>query len=51
MGVRVASSTLLDPQSIKVEFIRFDYDVEMAAAAIEASPLPDEFADRLRRAN
>ncbi|MEO6850593.1 MAG: hypothetical protein ABI166_08180 [Mucilaginibacter sp.] len=36
---------------VKVDFIRFAYDVEKAAQAIEASPLPDEFADRLRNAN
>lgn len=32
------------------EFIRFDYDVEKAAIAIEESPLQDDLADRLRRA-
>ena len=35
---------------IKVDFIRFVYDVEKAAQAIEASPLPDELADHLRKA-
>jgi diadenosine tetraphosphatase ApaH/serine/threonine PP2A family protein phosphatase len=35
--------------SITVEFVRFDYDIELAAKAIENSPLPDEFADMLRR--
>ena len=40
-----------DPnESLKVDFIRFDYDVEKAAKAIEASPLPNELADRLRKA-
>jgi diadenosine tetraphosphatase ApaH/serine/threonine PP2A family protein phosphatase len=29
---------------IKVEFIRFDYDIEKAAKGVEESPLPDEFA-------
>ncbi|MFA6084876.1 metallophosphoesterase [Mucilaginibacter sp.] len=33
-----------------VDFIRFAYDVEKAVHAIEASPLTDEFADRLRKA-
>ncbi|HSC40214.1 MAG TPA: metallophosphoesterase family protein [Chitinophagaceae bacterium] len=37
-------------ESIDVEFIRVAYDVEKAAAAVEASPLPIEFADMLRRA-
>ncbi|MEJ6982567.1 metallophosphoesterase family protein [Pedobacter sp. P351] len=37
-------------EDILVEFVRFSYDVEKAAKAVEESPLPDEFADRLRRA-
>lgn len=36
--------------SVQVEFIRFEYDIEKAAKAIENSPLPDELADRLRNA-
>jgi putative phosphoesterase len=36
--------------SVKVEFIRFDYDIDKAAKGIEDSPLPDEFAERLRKA-
>jgi putative phosphoesterase len=36
--------------TIKVDFIRFSYDVEKAAQAIEACPLPNELADRLRKA-
>ena len=43
-------SSSTDKSSIRVEFIRFDYDVEAAACAIEDSPLPDEFADMLRKA-
>lgn len=35
---------------IQVDFIRFAYDIEKAAAAILQSPLPDELADRLRKA-
>ncbi len=35
--------------SIKVNFIRVAYDVEKAAQAIEASPLPGELADMLRK--
>ena len=38
-----------DKHSIEVEFIRFDYDVEKAANAIESSPLPNEYADMLRK--
>lgn len=36
----------VDP--LRVEFIRFDYDIEKAAKGIEESPLPDEFAERLK---
>ncbi|RYE59158.1 MAG: metallophosphoesterase [Sphingobacteriales bacterium] len=35
-------------ESIGVEFIRFDYDIEKAAKAVEDSPLPNEYADMLR---
>ena len=35
---------------IMVEFIRFDYDINKAAKGIEDSPLPDELAERLRKA-
>lgn len=36
--------------SFKVEFVRFEYDVEKAAKAVEESPLPNDFADMLRKA-
>lgn len=36
--------------NIQVGFIRFEYNVEQAAKAIEGSPLPNELADRLRKA-
>ncbi len=36
------------PQGISVAFRRVAYDVEAAAAAVEASELPDEFAGQLR---
>jgi hypothetical protein len=42
------TSSILDKDSIQLEFIRFDYDVEAAAKAVEDSPLPNEFADMLR---
>jgi hypothetical protein len=32
-----------------VEFIRFDYDVEKAAKAVEDSYLPNAYAESLRR--
>lgn len=44
------NSSMLDKDTVKVEFIRFEYDVEKAAKAIEDSPLPNEFADMLRKA-
>lgn len=43
-----ASPTAVD--EIGVEFVRVEYDVEKAARAIEESPLPDAFADMLRKA-
>jgi predicted phosphodiesterase len=43
-------STNKDKNSIKAEFIRFQYDVEKAAKAVEGSPLPQAFADALRNA-
>jgi putative phosphoesterase len=44
------NSSILDKDSIHVEFIRFNYDVEKAAKAVEDSPLPNEYADMLRKA-
>jgi putative phosphoesterase len=43
-------TSVMDQGSLKVSFIRFDYDVEKAARAVEESPLPDEYADMLRKA-
>lgn len=43
-------SSILDKDSIGVEFIRFDYDIEKAAKAVENSPLSNEYADMLRKA-
>ena len=43
-------SSIADKDSIQVEFIRFAYDVEKAAKAVEDSHLPDELADKLRKA-
>lgn len=36
--------------SLKVEFVRFEYDVEKAAKAIEESVLPNAYAEALRQA-
>lgn len=42
-------SSIADKNSIGVEFMRFDYDIEKATKAIEHSPLPDEYAEMLRK--
>lgn len=36
--------------SLRVEFVRFEYDVEKAAKAVEDSPLPNAYATALREA-
>ena len=41
-------STVSSKESIDVEFVRFEYDVEKAAKAVENSPLPNPYADMLR---
>lgn len=43
------NSSILNADSIQVEFIRFDYDVEKAAQAVESSPLPNAYAESLRK--
>ena len=42
------NSSILHQDSIKVEFIRFNYDIESAAKAVEDSPLPNDYAEGLR---
>ena len=42
------NSSKFNKESIQVEFIRFEYDVEKAVKAIENSQLPNEFATMLR---
>jgi predicted phosphodiesterase len=37
----------MDGEEVGVEFVRVEYDLERATAAIRASGLPDEFADQL----
>lgn len=41
-------SNLKNEQSIRVEFVRFEYDVEKAAEAVGNSPLPNAYATALR---
>lgn len=42
-------SNTLAEESVEVEFIRFDYDVEKAARAVEESKLPNAYAESLRK--
>ena len=43
------NSSVVDKTSIQAEFIRFSYDTERAAKAVEESILPNEYADMLRK--
>ena len=43
-------SSIREKDSVRVEFVRFGYDVEKAAKAVEDSPLPNAFAAALRTA-
>jgi putative phosphoesterase len=43
------NSSVINNHSIQVEFIRFNYDIEKAAKAVEESPLPNQYADMLRK--
>lgn len=43
------NSATTHKETVKVDFIRFGYDVETAARAVEQSPLPDGYADMLRK--
>lgn len=44
-----ADSSITNKDSVQVEFIRLDYDIEKAAKAVEDSPLPNEYAEMLRK--
>jgi predicted phosphodiesterase len=44
------NTSRFDKDSIKVEFKRFEYDIEKAATAVENSILPNAYADMLRKA-
>ncbi len=43
------ASDIHDKDSIKIEFVRFEYDIEKAAKAVEDSPLPNAYAESLRK--
>jgi len=44
------NTSIQSKETVDVKFIRFSYDVEKAARAVEESPLPNEYADMLRKA-
>ena len=44
------NSSIRDKNATRIDHIRFTYDVEKAARAVEASPLPDAYAESLRLA-
>jgi len=44
-----ADSLITNKDAVEVEFIRFEYDTEKAAKAVEDSLLPNEYAEMLRR--
>ncbi len=41
-------SSIFERESIAIEFVRFNYDIEKAATAVEESVLPDAYAMMLR---
>ena len=43
------NSSISDKDSLQVEFIRFEYDFEKAAKAVEDSILPNAYAESLRK--
>jgi putative phosphoesterase len=42
-------SSIANKDTVQAEFIRFEYDVEKAAKAVEDSPLPNGYAEMLRK--
>lgn len=42
-------TSIFDKESVRVEFVRFEYEVERAAKAVEESKLPNSYAENLRR--
>lgn len=42
------NSSISNKDAVQAEFIRFDYDIEKAARAVEDSPLPNDYAESLR---
>ena len=48
--LEINSETTMTKPILQVEFVRVPYDFECVAKAIETSPLPNEYADMLRKA-
>ena len=43
------NSSITNKDAVKVDFVRFDYNIEKAAKAVEESRLPNEYAEMLRK--
>lgn len=48
--LEIKPETTMKQPDLQVSFVRVAYDFESVAQAIEASPLPNEYADMLRKA-
>ena len=44
-----SNTSVTNKDAVQSDFIRVDYDIEKAAKAIEDSPLPNEYAEMLRK--
>jgi putative phosphoesterase len=44
-----SDSSIFSKETVQVEFARFEYDIEKAAKAVEDSPLPNAYAESLRK--
>lgn len=43
------NTSVVDRESVEVEFIKFEYDIEKSAKAVEESILPNSYAENLRK--
>lgn len=48
--LEITPETTMKQPELQVSFVRVAYDFESVAQAVEASPLPNEYADMLRKA-
>jgi predicted phosphodiesterase len=44
-----SETSITTKETVQIEFIRFDYDIKKAAKAVEESPLPNGYAEMLRK--